>query len=103
MMPALKGTRKRSLDLREQVGQLLIMGFEGPEPDQHVVRLTQQLQPGGVILFARNITGAPQTYDFLKVCRENSKTTPFTCVDLEGGLVDRFRDIIASAPSQQAV
>lgn len=102
-MPALKGSRKKSLDLREQVGQLLIMGFEGPDPDQHVVRLMKQLQPGGVILFARNITSAPQTYDFLSVCRQNSNTAPFTCVDLEGGLVDRFREILAPAPSQHSV
>ena len=85
--------------LREQVGQLLILGFDGTEFSQ-ADRLVTELQPGGVILFARNIVSPHQTWDLLNQCRKAVKTPLFTCVDLEGGTVDRLKNVIAPAPSQ---
>ena len=61
--------------------------------------LLTKIQPAGVILFARNITGAEQTHTLLRECQKHVKTPLFTCVDLEGGRVDRFRNVIGSAPS----
>ena len=53
--------------------------------------LLTRLQPAGVILFARNIISAEQTYKLLKDCQACVSTPLFTCVDMEGGRVDRFR------------
>jgi beta-N-acetylhexosaminidase len=86
-------------DLRQQVGQLLILGFDGTEFSQ-VQTLVSELQPGGVILFARNIVSAEQTWDLLDGCRSAVKIPLFTCVDLEGGTVDRLKTVLAPAPSQ---
>ena len=61
--------------------------------------LLTRLQPAGVILFARNITGGEQTYKLLKDCQACVSTPLFTCVDMEGGRVDRFRNVIGPAPS----
>ena len=61
--------------------------------------LLTRLQPAGVILFARNITGGEQTYKLLKDCQACVATPLFTSVDMEGGRVDRFRNLIGSAPS----
>jgi beta-N-acetylhexosaminidase len=58
-----------------------------------------RLQPAGVILFARNITGGEQTHKLLKDCQACVSTPLFTCVDMEGGRVDRFRNVTGSAPS----
>ena len=56
------------------------------------------LQPGGIILFRRNIEAAEQTYALMREC--HSYLPPrFLSVDLEGGTVDRFRDLIAPMPS----
>ena len=52
-----------------------------------------------MILFARNITGAEQTHTLLRECQKCVGTPLFTCVDLEGGRVDRFRNVIGAAPS----
>ena len=87
-------------ELRQQVGQLLIMGFDGTEPDARLASLVRDHQPGGVILFSRNIVGAPQTHALLAMCRQQVSTPLFTCVDLEGGTVDRFKNILAPAPSE---
>ena len=56
-----------------------------------------RVQPAGVILFARNITGGEQTYKLLKDCQACVSTPLFTVVDMEGGRVDRFRNVIGPA------
>ena len=60
--------------------------------------LLTRLQPAGVILFARNIIGGEQTYKLLKDCQACVSTPLFTSVDMEGGRVDRFRDVIGPQP-----
>jgi beta-N-acetylhexosaminidase len=91
--------RQINLGLRQHVGQLLIVGFEGTEMTPRLSSLLTRLQPAGVILFARNIKSTEQTWRFLRDCRTCVATPLFTCVDLEGGSVDRFRDLLGSAPS----
>jgi beta-N-acetylhexosaminidase len=61
--------------------------------------LLKRLQPAGVILFARNIKSAEQTWRLLRECQKCVAAPLFTCVDLEGGSVDRFRDALGPAPS----
>jgi beta-N-acetylhexosaminidase len=90
-------------DLRTQVGQLLIMGFDGTEMSPKLRTMISTLQPGGIILFRRNIEAATQTFDLVRECQRSIKVPAFTCIDLEGGTVDRFRDLIAPAPSVQEV
>jgi len=65
--------------------------------------LLTKIQPAGMILFARNITGVAQTHALLRECQKRVATPLFTCVDLEGGTVDRFRNVIGSAPSPAEV
>src|SRR5271163_2424250 len=65
--------------------------------------LLARLQPAGVILFARNIKTAGQTWRLLRDCQKCVSTPLFTCVDLEGGHVDRYRDVLGPAPSAAEV
>ncbi|HUS19807.1 MAG TPA: beta-N-acetylhexosaminidase [Terriglobales bacterium] len=95
--------KKSQIDLRQQVAQLIIMGVEGPEPDGENIKTLTRIQPAGLILFARNIQTAEQCYDLLAAGRRGTSVPLFTCVDLEGGLVDRFRELIGPAPSQALV
>ncbi len=88
-----------SLPLRHQVGQLIIMGLEGPEVSPATGRLLTSMHPGGIILFARNIQSPHQCAQLLRICQTAVKTALFRCIDLEGGTVDRLRNIIAPAPS----
>jgi len=84
---------------RANIGQVLIVGFDGVEMTPHLSSLLKYLQPAGVILFARNIVTAEQTWRLLRDCQKCVSTPLFTCVDLEGGLVDRFRDVLGPTPS----
>jgi len=61
--------------------------------------LLERVQPAGVILFARNIKSPDQTWRLLRECQKCVRTRLFTCVDLEGGVVDRFRDVLGPTPS----
>ncbi|MBZ5629954.1 MAG: beta-N-acetylhexosaminidase [Acidobacteriia bacterium] len=86
-------------DLRQQVGQLLITGFDGVEISARLRSTFASLQPGGIILFQRNITAARQTWELLRESQKCITTPAFRCVDLEGGTVDRLKDVIAPVPS----
>lgn len=85
--------------MNANLGQLLTIGFESVEMSPRLGALLARVQPGGVILFARNIQSADQTFDLLQQCRERVATPIFTAVDMEGGTVDRFRNIFGRAPS----
>ena len=85
------------------IGQLLIIGFDGTEMSPRLASLLTKIQPAGVILFARNIIGAEQTHALLRECQKCVATPLFTCVDLEGGTVDRFRNVLGAAPSPAEV
>src|SRR5262249_44384741 len=90
-------------DLRLDCGQLLITGFHATEPSGPLNVLLRALEPGGVILFARTIQNAPQTFDLLTQCDACVSTPLFRCVDMEGGTVDRLRNVLAPAPSAAEV
>jgi beta-N-acetylhexosaminidase len=85
--------------LRQDIGQLLIVGFDGTQMTPRLSSLLTRLQPAGVILFVRNIRNAEQTWQLLRDCQKFVSTPLFACVDLEGGHVDRFRDVLGPAPS----
>jgi beta-N-acetylhexosaminidase len=85
--------------MRDRISQLLIVGFDGTEMSPGLASLLERIQPAGVILFARNIVSAEQTYRLLKDCQARVSTPLFRCVDLEGGKVDRLRNALGPAPS----
>jgi beta-N-acetylhexosaminidase len=96
-------SRTASNNLSAQIGQLLVVGFDGTEISPRLASLLSKIQPAGVILFGRNITGAEQTHRLLRECQRCVRTPLFTCVDLEGGQVDRFRNLLGPAPSADDV
>jgi beta-N-acetylhexosaminidase len=84
---------------RTEIGQLFIIGFDGSEMSPRLHALLTRIQPAGVILFARNIGSATQTYRLLQACQSCVSVPLFTCVDMEGGRVDRFRHLTGPTPS----
>jgi beta-N-acetylhexosaminidase len=90
---------KLRADFRKSIGQLLIMGFDGTQMSPQLCSLLTAIQPAGVILFARNIVAVEQTYRLLKDCQACVSARLFTCVDMEGGQVDRFRNVLGRAPA----
>src|SRR3984957_6208249 len=94
----MRATRRIS-GSKNDIGQLLIVGFDGTAMTPRLASLLTRLQPAGVILFARNIKTPGQTWALLHDCQKYVSTPLFTCVDVEGGSVDRFRDVLGPTPS----
>jgi beta-N-acetylhexosaminidase len=92
-----------STPLRHQVGRLLIAGLEGTVLTASERAWLKLIRPSGVILFRRNIEETKQTVQLLREVTDIIGASAFRCVDLEGGLVDRLRDLIAPMPSPAAV
>ena len=84
---------------RSRASQTFVIGFDGTEISPTLRSLLTTLQPAGIILFARNITSVEQTHKLLKDCQSCVTTPLFTCVDMEGGRVDRFRGMNGGTPS----
>src|SRR5438105_12067461 len=99
MIDSIKELPLAKSHITNHIGQLLIIGFDGTEMSPRLASLLTRTQPAGVILFARNIISAAQTHTLLRACQKHVTTPLFTCVDLEGGTVDRFRKVLGPAPS----
>lgn len=82
---------------------MMIIGFDGVELTPRHASVLSRLQPAGVILFARNIKSPEQTWRLLRDCQNCVAKPLFTCVDLEGGTVDRFCDVLGPTPSAAEV
>ena len=91
------------LTLAEKVGQLFFIGIGGPQLDDATKQLLDDVSPGGICLFARNIRDARQTRELLDGVREYLTVTPFLSIDQEGGLVDRLRRILTPMPAASKV
>ncbi len=91
------------MTLRQAAGQVLIVGLEGTRVSKVEAAWLRLLRPGGVILFRRNIEGAEQTHALLRSARQIVDAPSLRCIDVEGGTVDRLRDLIAPMPSPFAV
>jgi beta-N-acetylhexosaminidase len=92
-----------SLPFEEQVGQFFFIGLPGTEVDAEARELIEEIKPGGIILFGRNVETAEQVRKLLDDCRA-LVPTPLLCgIDQEGGLVDRLREIFPAMPSARAL
>ena len=82
-------------------GQLILTGVPGKELDAKSAALFRRVQPGGFILFGRNIESAPQLRKLIDDLRDLSKIEPIITIDQEGGRVSRLRLIGNEPPNAQ--
>jgi beta-N-acetylhexosaminidase len=83
------------------VGQLILTGVPGYELDPETAALFRRVQPGGFILFGRNIQSAPQLRKLIDDLRDVSEVEPIITIDQEGGRVSRLRLIGNEPPNAQ--
>lgn len=80
----------------------LVCGLSGEELGGEEEKLLRELQPGGVILFARNVQSPDQLQNLVAQLR-SLPWSPFVAVDLEGGKVNRLRSLVGELPSAAEV
>ncbi len=89
--------------IERKAGRLLFIGLPGTRLDRHTRALLKEVQPGGVVLFGRNIESPSQVALLTAQLRDAVDQPLLIGVDQEGGLVDRFRSICEPMPSAKAV
>jgi beta-N-acetylhexosaminidase len=83
------------------LGQVLLVGVPGPELDPETAKIFRKVQPGGFILFGRNIRSAYQLRKLIDDLRDLSRIEPIITIDQEGGRVSRLKLIGNEPPSAQ--
>jgi beta-N-acetylhexosaminidase len=81
------------------LGQLLLTGVPGPVLDADTAAIFRRLQPGGFILFGRNIESPSQLRKLIDDLRDLSVVEPIITIDQEGGRVSRLKLIGHEPPN----
>ena len=84
-----------------RLGQLLLTGVPGSELEPETAKRFRRIQPGGFILFGRNIVSPEQLRKLIDDLRDLSEIEPFITIDQEGGRVSRLRLIGSEPPNAQ--
>ena len=92
-----------SLPFEQQIGQFFFIGLPGTELDQEARELIEEIKPGGIIIFGRNVESPEQLRGLLDGARALLPVEPLVGIDQEGGLVDRLREIFPPMPSARAI
>ncbi len=87
--------KKRHMD--NSLGQLLLSGVPGTTLDLETAASFRRIQPGGFILFGRNIESPAQLRKLIDDLKDLSKTPPIITIDQEGGRVSRLK-LIGNEP-----
>src|SRR6266567_850537 len=93
----------QSLPLEQRIGQFLFIGLPGAELDEVARSLIEEIRPGGVFLFGRNVQSPEQVRRLLDGVRAMSPVAPLCGVDQEGGLVDRLRRVFTPMPAARVI
>lgn len=92
-----------SLPLEQQAGQFFYIGLPGTELDVETRALIEEVKPGGIIIFGRNVASPQQVRTLIDGVRELLPVEPLVGIDQEGGLVDRLRKIFTPMPSARTI
>ncbi|BEU87063.1 beta-N-acetylhexosaminidase [Selenomonas sp. TAMA-11512] len=89
----------------EKIGQLVMIGIRGTEPDDDSLYMLHQYHIGGIVLFDRNIESKAQIRAFTAELqkRAGERVPLFIAVDQEGGIVTRGEGVLTAPPSAQSI
>ncbi len=96
-----------TVDMKEQIGQVLMAGFRGTTPSPEILDLIQNYHIGGVILFSRNVQDARQvgqlTSDLQMAAKAAGHRHPLLiAIDQENGMVQRLGQSVTNFPGNMA-
>ncbi len=96
--------RKTPLDLKTALGQCFWIGLNGTTADDPATKeIFKRFQPGGVILFQRNVESIPLIQKLTADLQKNSSIPLFLAIDQEGGTVERLHPLIGTIPPAMAL
>ncbi|HET7769107.1 MAG TPA: glycoside hydrolase family 3 N-terminal domain-containing protein, partial [Chloroflexota bacterium] len=94
----------RELPLETKIGQLLMPGFVGTEPDPGLLDRVARGRVGGLFLLGRNVRAEDQVQRLTGRLRETATEStgglvPLLATDFEGGIVNALRAVTGNTPS----
>lgn len=91
------------MELRDYVGQKLVLGIAGTEITAEIIQHFRQLRAGGLILYRRNFVSPVQVRALISDLEEGLGRRLLVLVDHEGGRVIMFREGVTIFPDNLAV
>lgn len=102
-MPPVKEIQLTDEQLKEEIGQMMMIGFRGTEASNssQIYKVIKDVKIGSVVLFdydvpsksfPRNIINPEQTKKLISDIQKYSSTPLFVAVDAEGGNVNRLKE-----------
>lgn len=85
------------------LGQLLIIGIEGTALTPATRGLLQEIRPGGVVLFRRNVPSLPELASLCTALKETMDPPPLLAIDEEGGRVTRLAPHVTGLPAASSI
>jgi len=92
-------------DLKEKIGQMLMVGLGGVELGTEEAAFLAECRVGGIIFFAHNLENPEQIFLFCRALweRRQADLPPFIAIDQEGGRVHRLPEPFTHFPPAAAV
>ncbi len=78
------------MTLQEKIGQLFMLGFMGTGVSKEWARVMTEYQPGGIILFSRNLESRDQIVRLTNELQKRVHVPLLISIDQEGGRVSRL-------------
>lgn len=94
------------MTLKEKIGQLLVVGFEGTSINSDIEKYIENYKVGGFILFSRNIRNADESFKLINDIKEKNTQNSiplFISIDEEGGGVSRLPKEFLKLPSAKMI
>ncbi|MDV6377780.1 beta-N-acetylhexosaminidase [Sporosarcina sp. GW1-11] len=94
------------MSIDEKIGQLILMGVEGPQLDAKAKAFVAEQRVGGIILFKRNFDNVTQSLQLINALKEANiqGSTPLLIgVDEEGGRVTRLPQELVKTPTNRYI
>ncbi|ONI45175.1 hypothetical protein AN641_04525 [Candidatus Epulonipiscioides gigas] len=94
------------MNLKQKIGQLFMVGFDGTEVNAHIENLIKNYNVGNIILFERNCKNPAQilklTQDLQKLAMKYNGVPLFIGIDQENGMVIRISEGVCAFPGSMA-
>jgi beta-N-acetylhexosaminidase len=91
------------MTLDEELGQMLMVQFDGPDYSPELARMIEQQHVGAVILYQQNIVTPDQVRSLINTIQAHAAIPLLVAIDQEGGTVNRLQPFIGPQPSAAAI
>jgi len=89
-------TQMQQMTLEQKIGQVMLVGFDGTSLTRELRKMMNDIRPGGIIIFERNVQSPRQLAELIAglqdMARANGSPPLFVAIDQEGGTVARLRE-----------